>query len=211
MGSVLPLLQDTDGFELLFRHWEGKSGGILYPEERLVIRGKLQEKRLRRRQYFLQEGDVCRSMAFLLKGAARMYSVDEAGWEHTMGFWVEGDWIKEEESFYLQTGSIYNIEIMEDSRILLLNYSDYRLLVAAFPVVREALKRVQLAQYFACRSRLHMTMKWSAAERYAHFYQTHPGFIHRFPQAMIASFLGVSAETLCRVRRKNKVRVSSLP
>ncbi|BAV06925.1 cAMP-binding domain of CRP or a regulatory subunit of cAMP-dependent protein kinases [Filimonas lacunae] len=210
MGAVLSFSQDIDGFELLFRHWEAKAGSVLYPEERLCIREKLQEKRLRRRQYFLQEGDVCRYMAFLLRGAARMFSVDENGLEHTMGFWVEGDWMMEEESFYLQTSSIYNIEMMEDSRVLLLNYADLGVLMAEFPVVGKALRMAELARHFACRSRLHMAIKLSAAERYEDFHNTHPGYIHRFPQTMIASFLGVSAETLCRVRRKKKMPVPAL-
>lgn len=204
MGAMPAFSQEVDGFELLFRHWEAKAGGILYPEERLCIRGRLQEKRLRRRQYFLQEGDICRYMAFLLRGSARMFSVDENGVEHTVGFWVEGDWIREEESFFMQTGSIYNIEMMEDSRVLLLSHACFDALVGEFPVVHQALRMVELMHHFECRNRLHMAIKLSAAERYEAFHNTHPGYIHRFPQTMIASYLGVSAETLCRLRRKKK-------
>lgn len=201
-------LPEPDGFEMLFRQLESMAPGILSSDERMMIREKMRERRFRRRQYFLQEGEMCRYMGFVVAGAARIFSVDERGLEHTMGLWVEGDWIVEDESFYLQKASGYHIEMLEDSQVLLLSHADHGTLVAQSSLVREALRVAELGRHFACRLRLHRTISQSAQERYDSFHRSHPGLIHRFPQTMIASFLGVSAETLCRVRRQRKWQAS---
>jgi CRP/FNR family transcriptional regulator, anaerobic regulatory protein len=202
MGSIIPNFEDNDGFELLFLQLESKVSKKLTTEEKLLIRGKMRQKVLRRRQYVLQEGNVCRSISFLIGGTGRLLSIDDKGLEHTLTLSVEGEWITDYESFHWQTSSKYYLEIMEKSKLLLLNHADYQHLTGVVPIVRDAMRLIELDHHIACLHRLHSAISLSAWERYDLLKRGRPDFVRRFPQATLASFLGISAETLCRVRRQ---------
>jgi len=98
----------------LFDYIERKSSVRLSEDERNLIMTKLKPKKLRKRQYFLQEGDVCKYMGFIVSGATRMFAVDEKGHEHILHFGLEEWWVGDYESFHLLTPSKYYVEALED-------------------------------------------------------------------------------------------------
>src|SRR5882757_10548949 len=104
----------------LFDYIERKSSVKLSDDERDLIMTKLKPKKLRKRQYFLQEGDVCKYMGFIVKGATRMFAVDEKGHEHILHFGLEEWWVGDYESFYLLTPSKYYVEALEDADLILI-------------------------------------------------------------------------------------------
>ena len=175
-------------YETLFQYIETRSGLQLTEDEHALIESKFHPKKLRKKQYFLQEGDVCRNVAFIVKGAARMFSVDEKGHEHIVRFGLESWWLGDQECFYSLTPSRYHIEMLEDSELL----------VKAFDLTIKAMDR-HLAM--ATQKRIHSALSMTAEERYDDLANTYPQFLQRFPQNMIASYLGISPETLSRIRR----------
>src|SRR5215203_7141605 len=105
-------------FELLFQKFDEKVR--LTEEEKQLCKAFFQPKKLRKKQYMLQEGDVCKYVAFVEKGMLRSYTIDEKGNEHIMQFAFEGWWISDQLSFLTGEPSIYNIDALEDSELLLL-------------------------------------------------------------------------------------------
>src|SRR5438270_13497891 len=105
-------------FDLLFEKLNEKIR--LSEEEKELCRSFFIPKKLRKKQYLLQEGDVCRYVAFVEKGLLRSYSLDEKGGEHIVQFAFEGWWISDQYSFFTGEPSQYNIDALEDCELLLL-------------------------------------------------------------------------------------------
>ena len=90
-------------------------------------------KKLRKRQYLLQEGDVCRYQAFVEKGMLRSYRIDEKGSEHILQFASEGWWEADLASFITGEPSLFNIEALEESELLLLSKPSWDTLMQHIP------------------------------------------------------------------------------
>jgi CRP-like cAMP-binding protein len=158
---------------------------------------------LRKRQYFLQEGDVCKYIGFTVKGASRMFSVDDKGHEHIIKFGLENWWLSDMESFSTLTPSRYNIEMLEDSELLVVAVPDAYDLRDKSRVFDLTIKALDMKASVATQKRIHAAISMTADERYEELANMHPEFMQRFPQNMIASYLGVSPETLSRIRRNS--------
>ena len=169
-----------------------------------VVREVFVPKKLRKRQYFLQEGEVCRHAAFIVKGAMRQYSVDEKGVEHIVWLSIENWWAADRESYVTLTPSRYNIDAWEDCEVLTLTKADFLSRLSPIPAIAEMKERLFERYAIATQKRV-SSISLSAEERYADLIQTHPEFLQRFPQHIIASYLGITKETLSRIRT-NAVR-----
>src|SRR5260221_7452844 len=90
-----------------------------------LIKNTFLPKRIRKKQYLLQAGEVCKYGAFIVKGAMRQYSVDDKGAEHIVRLSIENWWAVDRESFLMLTPSIYNIDAWEDTEALLITRADY--------------------------------------------------------------------------------------
>jgi CRP-like cAMP-binding protein len=188
-------------YDTLFQYIETRSGLHLTEEEQTMIETKFHPKRLRRKQYFLQEGDVCKQIAFIVRGAARMYSIDEKGHEHIVRFGLETWWLGDHESFNLLTPSRFHIEMLEDTDLLVIttmHAHELRDQIKGFDLTIKAMDK-QLA--IAAQKRIHAAISMTAEERYEDLVNTYPQFLQRFPQNMVASYLGISPETLSRMRK----------
>jgi CRP-like cAMP-binding protein len=108
----------TSNFEALFDYVQKLSGKILSAEEKQVFIAHFKPKKIRKRQYFLQEGDICKYTGFIVKGSARTFTVDEKGHEHILKLSIENWWLNDFESFYQLTPSRFNIQALENMEIL---------------------------------------------------------------------------------------------
>jgi CRP-like cAMP-binding protein len=185
----------------LFDYIERKSSVKLSEDERNLIMSKLKPKKLRKRQYFLQEGDVCKHMGFIVKGSTRMFAVDEKGHEHILHFGLEDWWVGDYESFYLLTPSKYFVEALEAVDMILITNEQLQELDRAIPAIAAMLESINRWGTIAFNKRMHAAISFSAEERYEYLTRTYPQFFQRFPQNMIASYLGISPETLSRIRK----------
>ncbi|MDH7459941.1 Crp/Fnr family transcriptional regulator [Chitinophagaceae bacterium 26-R-25] len=188
-------------YEVLFQYIEAKSKQPLTDEERELIQSKFKLRGYRKRQYFLQEGDICKHVAFVVRGAARMFSVDEKGIEHIVRFALETWWLGDLESVRQLTPSHYNIELLENADLLVISTAEafeLRDKCRPFDLMFTA---VDYQANIAAQKRIHAAISLTAEERYEELAKTYPEFIQRFPQNMIASYLGLSPETLSRIRK----------
>jgi CRP-like cAMP-binding protein len=159
-------------------------------------------KRFRKRQYLLQEGEVCKYSAFVVKGAMRQYSVDEKGVEHIVRLSVENWWAVDRESFVMLTPTVYNIDAWEDTDALLVTRADFLEILDAVPAFAELTRKLDERNSIATQRRLNASISYPAEKRYAEFVESYPEFLQRFPQHIIASYLGITKETLSRLRRQ---------
>ena len=186
----------------LLKYISNYTGATLTPEEEAEIKGAFVPKKLRKKQYLLQEGDVSKYMAFIVHGAMRQYSVDEKGAEHIIQLAIENWWIGDRESFLMLTPSAYNIDAWEDSELLTITKADLLQLYEHIPSMTAMARQMDDRNAFANQRRLNATISFSAEKRYLDFTKTHPDFLQRFPQHLIASYLGFTKETLSRIRKQ---------
>lgn len=170
-------------------------------DEALVI-AAFQPKKLRKKQYFLQEGNVCLHVGFIVSGAMRQYSVDDKGVEHIVHLYIENYWAGDRESSTMLTASKFNIDAWEDSELLIISRKEMLLLMEKIPALVEMIRQMDERNAIANLRRLTSTISNSAEKRYEEFIEHHPQFIQRFPQHIIASYLGITKETLSRIRKQ---------
>ncbi|WP_426480043.1 Crp/Fnr family transcriptional regulator [Chryseobacterium sp. R2ACT005] len=157
-------------------------------------------KRLRRRQYLLQEGDVWNKNAFVSKGVLRTYRADEKGTEHIIQFSIENWWAGDRQSYHSRLPSTFNIEALEDAEIVLIPKADFDRMQVEIPKFGEFTRVLLERSFIASQNRIHASISYSAEEKYADFIKAYPDITNRIPQHMIASYLGISPETLSRIR-----------
>ncbi|WP_245586296.1 Crp/Fnr family transcriptional regulator [Olivibacter sitiensis] len=167
-----------------------------------VIQRHFIQKRIRKKQYLLAEGEICKYFAFIVKGAMRKYCIDEKGVEHTVDLYIENWWAGDRESFVMSTPSAYNIDAWEDCEVLLISREDTLKLCQQCPAFNELLLKLDERNNIATQKRITSSISFTAEKRYQRFVQDHPYFVQRFPQHIIASYLGITKDTLSRVRKK---------
>lgn len=191
-------------FEVLFRNLDEKIE--LTEEEKLLCKTFFTPKKLRKRQYLLQEGDVCRYIAFVEKGMLRSYTIDEKGNEHIMQFAFESWWISDQFSFLTGEPAIYNIDALEDSELLLLSKQAEEQLMQKIPKFERYFRLLLQNSLIATQRRLIGSLSQTAEERYNQLITVCPTIPQRVPQHMMASFLGITPETLSRIRKQMTLR-----
>src|SRR5258708_468226 len=187
-------------FARLFDYIERKSSGKLTEDERNLLMNTLKPKRLRKGQFLLQEGDVCKYMGFIVKGATRLFADDKKGHEHILKFGVEEGWAGDYESFHLLTPSKYYVEALEEVDMILITNEQLQEFIRTIPAIRAMVEALDRGAAVANTKRMHAAISFNAEERYEDLLRTYPHFLQRFPQNMIASYLGISPETLSRIR-----------
>jgi CRP-like cAMP-binding protein len=158
-------------------------------------------KKIRRHQFLLQGGEVCRHIAFVEKGCLRAYSIDEAGEEHIVQFALEDWWISDLYSFMSTQPSMLNIDAYEDSELLLLDKPSMDRLCSSVPKFERFFRLLLQSNYVASHRRIIQSISATAEERYLEFLKSHPDIASRVPQSQIASYLGVTPQSLSRIRR----------
>src|SRR3954469_7984609 len=159
-------------------------------------------KKLRKRQYFLQEGDVCKYQAFVVKGILRSYTIDEKGSDHILQFASEGWWAADLSSYLTNEPSFLNIDALEDVELLLLTKPLWEQAMKEIPALEHYFRIIIQNHLVATQKRLLQSLTETAEEKYNRFVQTYPECLQRLSQHQIASYLGITRETLSRVRKQ---------
>lgn len=160
-------------------------------------------KKVRRRQLLSQEGDVWRYNAFVSNGILRTYSIDNKGNEHILNFSPENYWLGDRESLTTGKPSKFNIEALEDSEVVLITKENFDHLCRTIPQLNDLVNAILHKSFIVSQDRIHAGISLSAEEKYQKFLDQHPLIANRVPQHMIASYIGITPETLTRIRRNN--------
>jgi CRP-like cAMP-binding protein len=191
-------------FEVLFEKFDEKVQ--LTNEEKLLSKTFFIPKKIRKRQYLLQEGDVCKYIAFVEKGFLRSFTIDDKGNENTLQFAFEGWWISDQYSFLTNTPSKYNIDAIEDCELLLLTKESEDQLLQKLPRLERYFRILLQNSLIATFRRLESSLNDTAEEKYNRLLVNCPTITERVPQHMLASAIGITPETLSRIRKQLSLR-----
>lgn len=162
------------------------------------------ERKFKKGQFLISEGSVARKTFFVRKGAVIAYYVDLDGVEHVLQFAIEGWWISDIHSFVRAEAARLNLEAIEDCEVYEFSaeamdkaYTDLP------PVTRYFLKITQNA-FATFQARVQAALSTTAEERYALFKKLYPKIELRFPQKRIASYIGITPESLSRIKKAQR-------
>lgn len=174
----------------------------LSPEETARFTSLLKPRTLRKKQYLLQAGDISRHECFVNKGCLRTYLLDEKGQEHIVQFAFEDYWTGDMYSFITGQPSLYHIDALEDCELLLIEKHQWEKMFADIPKLERFYRLLLQNAFVSMQRRIAENMSLSAEERYSNFLQRYTHLEQRLPQRQIASYLGITPESLSRIRKK---------
>lgn len=174
----------------------------LNDEEKSAVKDCFKERRVRRRQFILQEGEVCKHSTFVVEGCFRMYMVDEKGKEHNLQFAIENWWIGDIGSFHSEKPSRLYIESIENSIILQCEKENQLKLFVNYPKFNRIFRVLAENAMVSLQNRILLNISSTAEERYLDFVERYPHFFNRISNVQIASYLGVTPEFLSSIRKK---------
>ena len=176
----------------------------LTPEEIDILKSLFAHKRFRKHQYILQEGDVSTHDNFIIKGICRTYRVDEKGQEHILRFTPEEWWTGDLASFLSAKPSLYNVDCLEDTEVLRISFADLETLFDRVPRMNKYFRLLYQKSIISYNLRLTSSLSKSASERYEEFIKRYPDIGQRVPNHQIASYLGITPQSLSRIRSQSQ-------
>jgi len=170
-------------------------------EEKSVVEEVFKERKVKRRQFLLQEGDVCKHNTFVVEGCFKMYMVDPNGKEHNLQFAIEKWWIGDIGSFHSEEPSRLYIEAIENSIILQIKKEDQWKLFVDYPKFNRIFRVLAENAIVSLQNRILQNISSTAEERYLEFSKNYPQLFNRISNVQIASYLGVTPEFLSTIRK----------
>lgn len=189
-------------FEVILQHVNRHIG--LTAEEQDFFTGMLQLRKLRRKQFLQQEGDIPKGPTFVNKGLLRSYSLDKNGFEHVLQFAPAGWWIGDMQSFLTQKPGTLYIDALEETEVLWFWKADLDKLYAQVPKFERYFRILAENSIAKFQSRLVSMLSLPAAQRYNNFCELYPSLIQTLPQKQVASYIGVTPEFLSKMLSERK-------
>jgi CRP-like cAMP-binding protein len=152
-------------------------------------------------EFLLRQGEICGSVFFVEKGLLRQYSIDDKGKEHILMFAPETWFVADRGSIFFNEPSNYFIQALEQSKVMLIGESVFQQLAKDNPAFQAFNNKLLHNHIRSLQKRITSLLGATAEERYLDFIKTYPDVLARVPQIMVASYLGITPESLSRIRR----------
>lgn len=172
----------------------------LEPSEADILESCLNVSTIKRKELVLQEGQVCNTLYFIVKGCMRQYIINSKGTEQTLQFGIENWWITDYLSYHNHIPSHFYIQAVEKSEVIALEKTTLEAILIQVPKLERYFRIVAQKSFGAAQMRIKFLFTMSAEERYHHFNNLNPEFVQRVPQYMLASYLDFSAEFMSKIR-----------
>lgn len=166
------------------------------------IVGNWKVKTVKKDEFLLIKDDHCKYTFFVEEGLLRQYSIDEKGKEHILSFAPENWFVSDRESMYFNQPSIYFIQALENSQVVLIDENFIPLLSEKIPKFTDFNNKLLHNHIRHLQNRINLLLSAVAEDRYLEFIKMYPDILLRVPQTMVASYLGITPESLSRVRRE---------
>lgn len=153
-------------------------------------------------QFLLRQNEYCKHTFFVEKGLLRQFSIDEKGKEHIISFAPENWFVTDRESTYFNQPSKYYIQALEDSQVVMIDEDFVQLLSKKIPKFTDFNNQLLHNHIRHLQGRINLLLSATAEKRYLQFVAMYPEILLRVPQTMVASYLGITPESLSRVRRE---------
>jgi CRP-like cAMP-binding protein len=168
----------------------------------LAYSNHFKTKKIAKNEFLLREGEICNQTLFVEKGLLRMFSIDKNGKEHIIQFAPEKWLISDRSSLYFGERSKYYIEAIEESEVLFLKNDFFTNVIEKLPNIAENNDLLLQKHIRNLQNRVNSLLAETAEERYMNFVKMYPDILLRVPQWMVASYLGITPESLSRVRKE---------
>lgn len=153
----------------------------------------------RKHQYVVQAGDPAPNDHFVVKGLLKSFYIDDLGKIHILQFAMEDWWISDPQAYHNKENATLNIDCLEDTQLFYISIDNREKLCADLKKMEYFFMKKTTAGYIALQKRILSLMSQKAEERFAQFFHLYPTLLQRVPKALIASYLGISRETLSRM------------
>ena len=173
---------------------------ILSTDDITIIQSLFIPKKFRKRQYILQQGDISRWETYVVTGLTRTYEVDDKGLEHVIQFGPEDWWVGDLFSFLTETPTGFNVDCLEDTLVLQISKPNLELLYKKIPATERYFRIIIQNAYISSINRISSSLRKTAPERYVEFMERYPQIEQRVPNHQIASYLGITPQSLSRIR-----------
>lgn len=160
------------------------------------------DKKLRKREFLLREGEIWKYCAFVGTGCLRTYRLDEEGYEHILEFSKERWWTGDVSSISTGKPSKYYIDAVEDTAVVLINTDDFDQLCMEIPKLGILMNNNLKQCLGSNQGRVDIAISYNMEEKYRNFLTEYPDLSMRIPQYMIASYIGITPESLSRLRKQ---------
>lgn len=161
-------------------------------------------KTLSKKEYLLREGDICRHKTFVCSGCLRSYHIDNDATERILNFAIERHWINAGINFHINENGSTIIDALENSEVIQWSNENFAMLLATVPAFNSFYRKHLEESLDERQKRIVSILSNNAQERYEYFINNFPKLYNRIPLYMIASYLGMSRETISRARNTNQ-------
>lgn len=177
----------------------------LTPEEIALCKGFWTEKTLEKGDFLLRNGEICRHDSYIISGVLKAFCINEEnGNEEILFLAIDHWWATDISSFSKQKPSIYNIQAVEKTKLLQISHQSFQKMLTEIPALEKYFRIILEGYLGTLEKRVVFNHMYKAEQKYYDFLETYPDISSRVPQYLIASYLGVSAEFISRIRKKNK-------
>ena len=170
--------------------------------EKNLIRSKFNIRRYLKGQFIVQSGNVCKYENYILDGSVKAFFVDSEGNEYVLMLAIEDWWIGDLASFSQNTPADLEIQCLENTSVAQVTLKDLEELFTECPKIERFFRIIILRHLIFTQKRIIENLSLSAKERYLKFSERYGHIEQRFPQYLIASYLGMSKEFLSKIRRE---------
>jgi len=161
-------------------------------------------KKFKKHQFVIQEGEKVRNDFFIVSGCLKSYFTDKNGKEHILAFGMQDWWITDYEAYYNQSEAIVNIDCIEESELLCLSFENREKLCAELHKMEHFFRKKTNKRNVALQQRILSLLSNNAKEKYDQLLALYPQLFQKVPKTLIASYLGVTRETLSRLNHSSK-------
>ncbi|WP_413532077.1 Crp/Fnr family transcriptional regulator [Empedobacter brevis] len=174
----------------------------LTEEQWTKIESALVVKHYKKNEFIMQPGEYSENYFFVESGVIRSYTIDDNGKEHVLQFGIENWIVSDRNSSFCKEKSKFYIQAIEDSTVILQNEKLNDLIISLNPNYLAAQNKLIQNHVRSLQDRINLLLGASAKTRYLEFVRLYPKQLSRIPQWMIASYLGITPESLSRVRKE---------
>ncbi len=172
----------------------------LSDEECSILADHVKLRSYLKHQYIVQQGDICKYESFILSGCAKTFFINSEGNEHVVSLAIENWWAADLGSFITREPSDYNVQCLENSRVVQFSYEAMEQLYEKIPQMERFIRLIMQNAYVAAQKRVLRNHSMPAKDRYLIFRKQYPNIEQRVPQYLIASYLGITKQFLSKIR-----------
>jgi CRP-like cAMP-binding protein len=173
----------------------------LTDEEKNIVANAFHLRSFKKKEYFLEQGRPNRMEAFVVSGTFRVFHTDIKSTEHVLYFGFRDWWVGDSASFNTDIPSLLNVQALEESSLLFINWEDKERLYDSVPKLERLFRIITMRTLTVLQKRFFLTVGASAEDRYLELLERHPGIEQLVPQHQIASYLGILPESLSRMKK----------